>query len=176
MRYLCLAAALLIVSCDEPPRPRMSGPQGRAADLPRPPYEDVGPELVEKGKVLEIAFRLGSSTTTTSVTPGYNKTIAKSAWDDPLGMHSKTVEVPPTNSTSTVTVQDQFAIVFECDHKVKFIIESLGRESRAGLLWKKLKQGDPVNIRYKEVFYVIPATEERKLRRYEFIDADVARE
>jgi hypothetical protein len=172
MKYLCLAAALLLASCDEPRRSRVSGPQGRPADLP---YEDVGPELVEKGKVLEVAFRLGSSTTTTSVTPGYNKTIAKSKWDDPWGMHDKTIEIPPTHSSSTVTVEDQFAVVFECQHG-KFIIESLGRESRAALLWKKLKQGDSVNIRYKEVFRVVPDSRERKLVKIEFIDADAIKE
>ena len=179
MKYLCLAAVLLIVSCDEPRHPRLSGPQGRPADLPPPPYEETGPELVEKGKVLEVAFRLGSATTTTTTSPGYNKTIAQSAWDDPWGMHSKRVEVPATNSASTVVVEDQFAVVFECDHKVKFIIESLGKESKAGLLWKKLKQGDTVDIRYKEVIKVIPTPEKisetRKVIRYEFIDADPVR-
>lgn len=173
MKYLCLAAALVLASCDESPRSaRISGPQGRPADLP---HEEIGPELVEKGKVLEVAFRLGSSTTTTTSTPGYKGTIAKSTWDDPLGMHNKTIEVPSSNSSTTVTVQDQFAVVFECQHG-KFIIESLGKESTAGLLWKKLKQGDPVNIRYKEVYYVTPADESRKLRRFEFVDADAVKE
>lgn len=176
MRYAIILAAVVLVACDEPRQSfRSSGPQGRPADLPPPPHEEVGPELVEKGKVLEIAFRLGSSTTTTTVTPGYNKTIAQSQWDDPWGMHSKRVDVPATNSTSTVTVQDHFAVVFECQHG-KFIIESLGKESTAGLLWKKLKQNDPVDIRYKEVYYVVPADESRKLRRFEFIDANVAKE
>ncbi len=109
------------------------------------------------------------------MTPGYNKTIAKSALDDPFGLHSKTVEVPATQSRNTVTVEDQFAVVFECQHG-KFVIESLGQESKAGFLWKKLKQGDSVEIRYNEVFRVVPATGDRKMVRYEFVDANVVRE
>ena len=174
--YAVILAVLVLTACDEPRQSfRTSGPQGRPADLPVPPHEEIGPEVVEKGKVLDVAFRLGSATTTTTTTPGYNKTISQSQWDDPLGMHSKKIDVPPTHSTSTVTIQDQFAVVFECQHG-KFIIESLGKESTAGLLWKKLKQGDSVDIRYKEVYYVVPAEESRKLRRFEFIDADRTKE
>lgn len=171
MKIIALFAALLLVSCDEPrpTRYRASGPQN--AELPPPPHEEVGPEVTEAGKVLEIAFRLGSTVTTNSEMPGYNKTIAQSGWDDPLGMHNKTVSVPVVRGSNTVKVEDQFAIVFECQHG-KFLIEDLGRESRAGNLWKKLKQGNEVKIRYKEVYYVVPADKTRTLRRYEFVDAD----
>jgi hypothetical protein len=174
MKYVSLFAVLLLASCDEAPRGRVSGPQGRAAELPVPPHEETGPEMVESGRVQEVAYRMGSSTTTTSGTPGHEMTITKSWIDDPMGLHNKTVTVPATNSTSTVTIQDQFAVVFECQHG-KFLIESLGKESRAAQLWKKLKQGNEVKIRYKEVFYVVPATSRRELVRYEFVDADVSK-
>ncbi len=166
MKYAALVAALFFASCDTDPvvqRPH--------AELPAPPHNETGPELTEKGRVIEIAFRLGSSTTTTSQTPGYQKTIAKSAWDDPLGMHSRTVDVPSTRSSNTVTVQDQFAVVLECQHG-KFVIESLGQDSVAGALWKKLKQDDRVIIRYSEVYHVTPATNERTLVKYAFVDAN----
>ena len=173
--FVIVFGALFLVSCDESPRHRASGPQ-RDAKLPPPPHEEVGPEVVEAGKVLEVAFRLGSTTTSNSDTPGYNKTISKSWIDDPLGMHNKKVEVPGTKTTNTVKVEDQFAIVFECQHG-KFLIEDLGRDSRAGKLWKKLKQGDKVKIRYKEVFYVVPADGTKKsLERFEFVDADPVKE
>jgi hypothetical protein len=172
---IVLVLALLAVSCDEPRPTRYRASGAQNAELPPPPHEEVGPEVTEAGKVLEIAFRLGSSTTTNAQTPGYNKTIAKSAWDDPLGMHSKTVEVPSVNTAVTTRVEDQFAVVFECQHG-KFLIEDLGRESRAGNLWKKLKQGDNVKILYKEVYYVVPAEGTKKLRRFEFVDADAVKE
>ena len=170
MKFLSVLMALAFVSCDEPPPPH-SRP---VVELPAPPHEEAGPELTEKGKVLEIAFRLGSTTTTTAQSQGYNKTIAKSWIDDPIGLHNKTVRVPGTSSSNTVTVEDQFAVIFECQHG-KFIVESLGKESKAGLLWKKLKQGDSVDIRYKEVFYVVPATGEKEMRRYEFVDANTVK-
>lgn len=175
MKYLVLMAALFIVSCDESPRSRLSGPQGRPADLPQSPYQETGPELVEDGKVLDVVFRLGSTTTSTSGTPGYSKTIDQSAWQDPWGIKSKTVRVPAVTSTNTVTVEDQYAVVFECQHG-KFIIESLGKDSKACLLWKKLKPGDLTKIRYKEVFQVIPAEGTRQVVEYEFIDANKAKE
>lgn len=171
MKYLALLAVLFLISCDEPRHPRISGPQGRPADLPPAPYRETGPELLEDGKVLDVVFRLGSTATTTSDTPGYNKSIDQSAWQDPWGIKSKTVRVPPVTSTNTVTIQDQFAVVFECPHG-KFIIESLGKESKAALLWKKLKPGDHVQIRYKEVILVVPAEESRRVIEYEFIDAN----
>lgn len=168
MKYLAIGFALL-AACDAGENhPRLT------AQLPPPPHQESGPEVTEKGKVLETAFRLGSSTTTTTQAPGYNKTISKSWVDDPLGMHNKTVEVPTTRSSTTVTVEDQFAVVFECQHG-KFLIESLGKESVAHKLWMKLKQGDPVTIRYKEVYRVVPANNTRELVKYEFVDADVAR-
>ncbi len=170
MRYLVLLIALFIVSCDESPSYHASGPQ-RDPALPAPPHEETGPELVESGKVLEIAFRLGSTTSTTNQAMGYQKTISKSWVDDPLGLHNKTVNVPGTSATSTVKIEDQFAVVFECQHG-KFLIEDLGRDSRAGKLWKKLKQGDEVKIRYKEIFHVIPAENKKTVVSYEFIDAD----
>ena len=168
---IVLVLALLAVSCDEPrpTRYRMSGPQN--AELPPPPHEETGPEVTESGKVLEIAFRLGSTVTTSSEMPGHVKTIAQSGWDDPLGMHTKTISVPAIRGSNTVKVEDQFAVVFECQHG-KFLIEDLGRDSRAGNLWKKLKQGDSVKIRYKEVYYVVPAEGTKKLHRFEFVDAD----
>lgn len=168
---VALVVALLAISCDEPrpTRYRMSGPQN--AELPPPPHEEAGPEVTEDGKVLEIAFRLGSTTTTNHETPGYTGKITKSDWDDPFGMHTKTVSMPAVRGTNTVKVEDQFAVVFECQHG-KFLIEDLGRDSRAGNLWKKLKQADNVKIRYKEVYYVVPAEETKKLHRFEFIDAD----
>lgn len=171
---IALFTTLLLVSCDEPrpTRYKASGPQ--RVDLPPPPHEEVGPEVTETGKVLEIAFRLGSTTTTSSETPGRNKTISKSFLDDPLGLHGMTVNEPATRTSNTVTVTDQFAVVFECQHG-KFLIEDLGRESRAGKLWKKLKQGDKVKILYKEVYYVVPAEGTKELRRFEFIDADVVK-
>lgn len=171
MKNLVWCAALFLVACDDSSS-RSSRP---TVALPPPAYEEAGPELQEKGHVLDTAFRMGSSTSTTTQTPRYNKTIEKSAWDDPLGMHSKTVVVPSTNSTTNVTIQDQFAVVFECQHG-KFVIESLGKESIAHKLWMKLKQGSAVNIRYKEVFRVVPATNERKLVKYDFIDAEMAKD
>lgn len=167
--FIVLVTALFLVSCDESPNYRASGPQ--RASLPPPPHEEAGPELTEEGKVVEIAFRLGSTTTTSSEMPGYNKTISKSFLDDPLSLHGKTVTVPTVRGSNTVKVEDQFAVVFECQHG-RFLIEDLGKESRAGNLWKKLKQGDAVKIRYKEIYYVVPADGTKKLRRFEFIDAD----
>lgn len=169
MRNLSLFAALLLVSCDSESRPARP-----TVALPAHPYEEAGPELQEQGRVLQTTFLMGSSTSTTTQTPRYNKTIAKSGWDDPLGMHNKTIEVPSTNSTTSVITQDQFAVVFECQHG-KFVIESLGKESVAHKLWMKLKEGSAVTIRYKEVFRVVPATNERKLSKYDFIDADVVK-
>jgi hypothetical protein len=78
------------------------------------------------------------------------------------------------NGSNSVKVEDQFAIVFECQHG-KFLIEDLGKESRAAQLWKKLKEGDQVTIKYKEVYRVVPATDEKTLVKYEFVDADPAR-
>lgn len=166
MKNLWLLLVLILVACDETPRaPRLT------AQLPPPPHEETGPEVVEKGKVVEVFYQPG--TTTTTSTPGHTAVINKSDWDDPLGMHRKTMVVPSTSTT--VTVADQFAVAFECQHG-KFLIEDRGKESRAGQLWKKLKKDDQVNIRYKEVFYVVPAEESRKkLDRYEFIDADPIR-
>jgi len=169
MKYLFMLGALVLFSCDQEERPHLT------ASLPLAPYMEAGPELTEKGKVVEVAFRLGSSTVTTNQSPGYEKTIAKSFLDDPLGLHSKTVRVPSTNATNTVKVEDQFAVVFECQHG-KFIIEDLGKESRAGQLWKKLKQGDPVTIKYTEVYRIVPATNEKTLVKYDFIDANVAKD
>lgn len=167
---IVLFTAALLVSCDEQPRHyKASGPQN--AELPPPPHEEVGPEVTESGKVIEVVFRLGSTTTTNNETPGYQGTISKSTWDDPLGFHNKTISVPAARATSTVKVEDQFAVAFECQHG-KFLIEDLGKDSRAGNLWKKLKQGDKVKIVYKEVYYVVPADGTKKLRRFEFIDAD----
>ena len=168
MRTMLATAVLLLVSCDAEERPHLT------AQLPPPPHFEEGPELTEKGKVLEIAFRMGSTTTTTNQSAGYEKTIAKSFIDDPLGLHSKTVHVPAVNASNSVKVEDQFAIVFECQHG-KFLIEDLGKESRAAQLWKKLKEGDQVTIKYKEVYRVVPATDEKTLVKYEFVDADPAR-
>jgi len=173
MKVWMLFGALLLVSCDESPSYRASGPQ--RAELPPPPHEEAGPEVTETGKVQEIAFRLGSTTTTSSEMPGYHKTISKSFIDDPLGLHEKKVTVPTVRGSNTVKVEDQFAIVFECQHG-KFLIEDLGRDSRAGNLWKKLKQDDKVKIRYKEIYYVVPADGTKKLRRFEFIDADAVKD
>lgn len=169
MKNMGWLLAFVLVSCDA------DVPQQSRPAQPPPPsaHDEVSSELTEKGKVLEIAFRLGSSTTTTSVTPGYNKTISKSFIDDPIGLHDKKVVVPPTHSSSTVKVEDQFAIVFECQHG-KFLIESLGQESVGHMLWKKLKQGDEVTIQYKERYTVFPSGE-KKLVKYEFVDANVAR-
>lgn len=173
---IVLVGVLLLVSCDDSTKPyRASGPQ-RDANLPGPPREEVGSEVVEAGKVLEVSFRMGSTTTSSSDTPGYNKTISKSFIDDPLGLHNKKVEVPGSRTTNTVKVEDQFAIVFECQHG-KFLIEDLGKDSRAAKLWKKLKQGDNVKIRYKEIFMVVPAEgTKRSLGRFEFVDADPVKE
>ena len=166
MKHLCLLLSFALVSCDDSSsRPRLT------AQLPPPPHEELGPELTEKGKVLEVGFVLGSTTTTT--TPGHTSVIKKSDWEDPFGMHNKTMVVPSTSTT--VKVPDRFAVAFECQHG-KFLIQDDGADSRAGQLWKKLKKGDEVNIRYKEVFYVVPAEESRKkLDRYEFVDADPIR-
>lgn len=171
---IALVMMLLLVSCDESPRYRASGPQ-RDAQLPPPPHEEAGPELTEDGKVQEIAFRLGSTTTTSSETPGVSGTISKSWIDDPLGLHDKKVSMPASRTTNTTKVEDQFAVVFECQHG-KFLIEDLGRDSRAGSLWKKLKQGDKVKIQYKEVYYVVPADGTKKLHRFEFIDANAVKD
>lgn len=163
---------LLLVSCDD------KRPQRAYSYTPPPPgpHEETSPELEENGKVLEIAFRMGSSVTTSSETPRYTKTIAKSVWDDPWGLHNRTINVPSTQSSSTVTVQDQFAVVFECQqHQKKFIIESLGKESIAGKLWQKLKQGDPVKIRYREIYRVYPDDQQKDLIKYDFIDANPQR-
>lgn len=168
MKYLAIGIVFLAACGDGEDHPRLT------AQLPPPPHEESGPELTETGKVVETAFRLGSSTTTTSEAPGYNKTISKSWVDDPLGMHNKTVEIPATHSSTTVLVEDQFAVVFECQHG-RFLIESLGKESVAHKLWMKLKQGDSVTIRYKEVYRVVPANNIRELVKYEFVAADPAK-
>ena len=165
MKNMAWLLMLVFVSCDE------SQPQSRQYVPPPPgPHVEEGPELTEKGKVVEVAFKLGSTTTTTSETPGYHKTIAKSEWDDPFGMHSRTVRVPSTTNTNTVKVEDQFAVVFECQHG-KFVIESLGKDTIGNKLWAKLKQGDPVVIKYKELYKIYPDGV-KELLKYDFIDAN----
>jgi len=156
--------ALILSSCDAGKTPYKPMPM-----VPSP-HDETGPDLEEKGKVLETVFRMGSSTTTTSHAPGYKGTISKSMWDDPWGVHDKRIEVPSTQTSNTVTVQDQFAVVFQCQHG-KFLIESLGKQSTAHKLWEKLKEGDAVSIRYREIYRVFPDGE-RRLLKYDFIDAD----
>lgn len=75
----------------------------------------------------------------------------------------------PKPVVTSISVPSKYAIVFECAHG-KFVVENEGDGSKAHGLWKRLKKGQEVTIKYREV-YVVTETE-RHLKDYDFVDAE----
>jgi hypothetical protein len=72
-------------------------------------------------------------------------------------------------AVTSVTVEPSWGIVFECKHG-QFIVEDSGRESRAHNLWKRLKVGQEVTVRYQEKYHKEGGR--RLVVGYRFVDAD----
>ncbi|MDO8572954.1 MAG: hypothetical protein Q7S11_04305 [bacterium] len=69
------------------------------------------------------------------------------------------------------TIQ-KYAVVFECPHG-KFIVENNQRKTKE--LWQKLKKDQEVTVTYREIYratYEDDSLLERRLKKYDFIDAD----
>jgi len=115
-----------------------------------PPVES-SPEMTEKAKVVQTIFA-----------PSQHGTSSGTA----ISLKGKVSFV-----STTVDIPSKYAIVFECEHG-KFVIQDEGENSRAHNLWKKLKDGQQVTVRYKEVWQV--REQVRHLLKYDFIDAEPA--
>lgn len=110
----------------------------------------VSDELTEEAKVVQVIYQ-PSQTSSSSGT-------------------SVDLDLKVKFHNHTITSPDKFSVVFECQHG-KFVIEDEGKGSRAERLWKKLSQGDKVNVRYKEVKTVWPDGRS-ELQKYEFVEAE----
>lgn len=71
-------------------------------------------------------------------------------------------------SGGSIYIPARYGIVFECTHG-RFAIE--GRET----LWKRLKVGDSVNIKYKEQFRTYDDGRPKEVYDLSFVDAEVVK-
>lgn len=108
-----------------------------------PEFEESS-ELTEPAKVLQLCYSPGSHGTGVGLTTGGD------------------IAVVP------VTVEPSWAVVFECQHG-RFVIEDVGRDSRAHRLWGRLKEGQSVSVRYREVYSVSKGV--KTFSKYRFVDA-----
>lgn len=111
-------------------------------------------ELTEKAKVVDLVYT--PSRHGTGLGPTFDLT-----GEGGIGV-----------AITSVVVPEIYAVVFECQHG-KFIIQS--DQKKAKELWNRLKEGQEVTVRYREVYdtsYYNKEVVEKKLVKYDFIDAN----
>jgi hypothetical protein len=83
--------------------------------------------------------------------------------------------INPGFGVTSIDIPEKYAVVFKCQHG-KFIVE--GTDSQHKALWKRMNEGDIVDVTYKEVYQTRYNNQdgkknilEKRLIDYDFIDA-----
>ena len=111
------------------------------------------PEMTEIATVVDIVYT--PSNHGSSVDPTFTL-------DGDVGITFTSVDIP-----------ERYAVVFECEkHKIKFIIQK--DQIKTKELWGRLKQGQRVTVKYRDVYEEVRDDGkliERRLKKYNFLDA-----
>lgn len=66
----------------------------------------------------------------------------------------------------SVNLPAKWAVVIECQHGGKFILDSERHEIAKGV-WQKVNAGDKVSIQYREIYKVVTEDDKEKSRTFE---------